>query len=191
MIEVIKERKTVRSFTQKRIAFSLLRKIVKLGTYAPSAHNLQPWKFVVIRGNTKDKISEILFRSSRRSNIGIRLFLLEAAQVVKNADTLIAIFSDGSVSKKLSVLGKEFVQYGKIFEAQSIADAVENMLLASSYYGIGFIWLGIAIYCGKRISHTLHENGALQALLALGYPKSKDIHRPQRKRLNQVMSFHA
>lgn len=49
--EAIKKRRSIRNYTSADIAEDDLRKIILAGAMAPSAHNQQPWQFIVIRDN--------------------------------------------------------------------------------------------------------------------------------------------
>ncbi|MGB9642914.1 MAG: nitroreductase family protein [Candidatus Ratteibacteria bacterium] len=48
-LKVIKNRRSVRNFVQKDIPENIIRDIVDCGRLAPTARNLQPWTFVIIR----------------------------------------------------------------------------------------------------------------------------------------------
>ncbi len=57
--DIIKKRRSIRVFKKDRIPEHILRDIVDCGRLAPTARNLQPWKFVVITKNhTIEKIAE-------------------------------------------------------------------------------------------------------------------------------------
>ena len=51
-IEAIMRRRSVRKFEKRQIPDAILEKILKAGTYAPSALALQPWAFVVVQDQT-------------------------------------------------------------------------------------------------------------------------------------------
>jgi len=50
VIEAIYQRRSVRAFTNERVAAALVDDLVSAAVQAPSAMNLQPWAFVVIEG---------------------------------------------------------------------------------------------------------------------------------------------
>ena len=50
VIEAIYQRRSVRAFTNERVAAALVDNLVSAAVQAPSAMNLQPWAFVVIEG---------------------------------------------------------------------------------------------------------------------------------------------
>jgi len=49
VFECIKQRRSVRSYTSRKISEKALNKILEAGRWAPSAGNGQPWQFIVIR----------------------------------------------------------------------------------------------------------------------------------------------
>lgn len=57
VIEAIMTRGSIRKYTGEPISEKDLDIIVRSGMQAPSAHNRQPWEFIVIRD--RDKFEEI------------------------------------------------------------------------------------------------------------------------------------
>ncbi|HOK79580.1 MAG TPA: nitroreductase family protein [bacterium] len=57
LLRVIKSRRSVRNFIQKEIPENIVKDIVDCGRLAPTARNLQPWTFVVIR--KKETLAEL------------------------------------------------------------------------------------------------------------------------------------
>ncbi|HOJ31144.1 MAG TPA: nitroreductase family protein [bacterium] len=59
-LKIIKNRRSIRKFTQKKIPENIIKDILDCGRLAPTARNLQPWTFVVIREKqTINKLAEI------------------------------------------------------------------------------------------------------------------------------------
>ena len=48
LLELIKNRKSIRDYQNKKIPNSDLKKILEAGYYAPSWMNSQPWKFILV-----------------------------------------------------------------------------------------------------------------------------------------------
>lgn len=58
--EVLQKRRSIRKFSSKPVSEELIKKIIWAATLAPSARNIQPWEFLVIRDkNTKEKIAHL------------------------------------------------------------------------------------------------------------------------------------
>ncbi|TRZ95213.1 nitroreductase family protein [bacterium] len=59
-LEVLKKRRSIRSYKDKPIAKAILEQIIDTARYAPTARNLQPWEFVVVTlSDTLKKISDL------------------------------------------------------------------------------------------------------------------------------------
>lgn len=56
--QMIKKRKSSRTYSEKRVKDSDIDTILEAGTLAPSSLNIQPWKFIVVRN--KDKINHLM-----------------------------------------------------------------------------------------------------------------------------------
>ncbi len=59
-ITAIKERKSIRAFTDKAVSRELITEIINSARWSPSYKNSQPWKIVVVAGEKKEKLSEKL-----------------------------------------------------------------------------------------------------------------------------------
>ena len=55
VMDNIKMRRSIRKYTDKYIPDDVVKKIIEAGRYAPSSHNSQPWRFVVITNKKKRK----------------------------------------------------------------------------------------------------------------------------------------
>ncbi|MFP4365412.1 MAG: nitroreductase family protein [Spirochaetia bacterium] len=62
LLEIIKTRRSVRSFTGESVPKKSLERILEAGRMAPSAKNRQPWRFIVIQDEAlKGKIESAAF----------------------------------------------------------------------------------------------------------------------------------
>ena len=59
-LKVIQERKSIRSYTSQKLSKELIEDILNCGRLAPSAKNRQPWYFVVVEKNIKNKIADLM-----------------------------------------------------------------------------------------------------------------------------------
>lgn len=60
--EVIKNRHSVREFSDKKISKKILKEIIKDASLAPSASNEQPWYFYIINSNDKLNLTKEIVR---------------------------------------------------------------------------------------------------------------------------------
>lgn len=74
ILDLIKERSSCRCFQEKEIPISVLERILDSGIAAPTAHNTQAYKIVVVQGQRIKKIQKKFFGNS--ISMGIGRFLL-------------------------------------------------------------------------------------------------------------------
>ncbi len=61
LINLLKERRSIRKFTDKKVDKSSLEKMVEVARYAPTANNVQPWDFIVVTDKNKlNKITNLI-----------------------------------------------------------------------------------------------------------------------------------
>lgn len=161
MLEAIKTRRSVRSFTSDEVDDSTIDLIVEMGTWAPSGLNNQPWKFMVIRNqHLRDEIS-IQTKYSR---------------IIQRAPVCIAVFLDNSQS------------YDRVKDTQACGACIQNMLLALHNLGLGGVWLGEILKNRESVEKILEvpENCELMAVVALGHTDEKE-KKGSRKPLEEVI----
>jgi len=65
----MKERESIRAFKSDPIPMEKIKEILKLSILAPSAINLQPWEFIVVVGEEKERLSRKLIKAYREKQI--------------------------------------------------------------------------------------------------------------------------
>lgn len=149
----ILNRKSVRNYiTGKEIPEEDIETILKAGMAAPSARNVQPWKFMVI----KDR--KILNNLAERQPYG---------KMLKGASIAIAIAGD------MEKAGEH-----KDFWIQDLAAATENILLMVEALGLGAVWIGVYPK-EERIQITQEELNLPKNLtpfniISIGYPEKDE-----------------
>lgn len=154
MNEVIKKRRSIRNFKNQMVEDALLKEILYAGTLAPSAHNKQPWRFVVIKNkNLKKEIAKYLLEEDIKQ--GKTTSSSKTALVIEKAPVLILVFDTSP----------EF----PLFSALSIGAAIENMLLCATTHDVGSLWIGNVVKVEERIQKLVNKNNHLVSAIALGY----------------------
>lgn len=170
IFEAIKNRRSIRRFLNKPVADELILQVIDAGTWAPSAHNKQPWAFVVVK--QKETLTEIAERSKYAK------FLPQAAA---------AIVVCANFSYKRNLLEEKGVEY---FSVQDTAAAVQNMLLAAHGLGLGTCWIGDVNEPQLRDMLNIPVDFAPVCIMALGWPEA-DINpkAPARKAPQEVIGW--
>ncbi|MBN1353647.1 MAG: nitroreductase family protein [Candidatus Omnitrophica bacterium] len=189
LLDLIKARRTIRKYTGKKVPQDIIEKIIDAGRWAPSAHNLQPWKFVIIENKDKiDKIADLLNKKADSLFSGFNIVMRDVAKNLKNPGVLMAVYNNKTISKKFSRFGDIYEEAANIYEIQSVSNAIENMLLYSHNLNLGMAWYGMALFCEIEISELLKQDGKLLAILSLGYPDETPLA-PRRKEVSEITEF--
>ncbi|MCK4777850.1 MAG: nitroreductase family protein [Actinomycetia bacterium] len=152
--EAIFKRQSIRSYdNKKRISQEVIKKILEAAVQAPSAGNIQCWRFWVIRNQEiKERLSAAAYNQK---------FLEEAPVVI-------------AVGADLQITGNGYGERGmSLYALQDTAAAIENILLAATSEGLGTCWVGAFSEEKAEKALSAGENMRIVALIPLGYIKEK------------------
>lgn len=174
----IYERRSIRNYRPDAVPDDAIKEIIRAGTFAPSAMNVQPWRFVVIRNREmikrlSDKAKELWVEQSKNMQSPDLQRLADMVSVPNfnlfyNAPLLIMIFTDP-----------------RGFMPQvDCAMAAQNMMLAARSLGLGSCWIGLAQPL-ERVSSIMRELGVperhrLVGSLIFGFPAVDVQEAPER-----------
>jgi nitroreductase len=165
-------RRAVRDYRPNDVPDDIVRELIKTGTYAPSAMNKQPWRFVVIKN--KDTIAHLSDRAKK-----LWLDTVGESKDEAMAGIVNAMKTPGfNIFYNAPVLVLIFASPDSYRPEYDCALAAENMMLAARSLGIGSCWIGFGMPLGADKS-LLEEwkvpaGHRLMAPLIFGYPV-KDI----------------
>jgi len=189
ILALIKARRTIRKYKDKKVPREMIEKVIDAGRWAPSAHNLQPWKFVVIENkDVINKIADLLEKEARNLFSGFNVVMKDTVENLRNAPILLVVYSNGVISKKFDRFGPVYKKIANMYEVQSIAAAIENMLLYSYSLNLGMTWYGMPLFFSKKITKFLKQSGKLSAILSLGYPDEVPAV-TRRKELTEITEY--
>ncbi len=172
LMEAIKNRRSVRKFTNQPVDPELIEEVIKAGCCAPSGQNLQPWYFVAL---TKKEDLSYLF-----SELGTTAFShrkeLEARfknhpEVVEETMEFMSALG-GAQTIILAFLNKPDYN-DEIMPSciESTAAAMQNICLAAYDKGLATCWVEAVVRAGNALrSHFAPERGQLIGAIVLGYP---------------------
>jgi len=168
VLEVIRDRRTIRDFNSRPVPDNILMQILEAARHAPSAGNQQPWEFIII----KDPESKKRFQ--------VACFEQEC---VATASVLIV----AAVNMKLATA--KYKERGeKLYGTQSVAAAIQNMLLAAEALGVGSAWVGAFSEKTVAVLTQCPEYIRPCAVIALGYPAEEPVM-PPRQPLKEFIHF--
>ncbi len=173
-LQSIKNRHSIRTFTDQEVSDDYIRILLQAANEAPSAHNQQPWRFIVLRGEKKQELAHLITSKAGEFPKPASALLRMAARSIMSAPVIIAVANTGELIERGSHLFKIEKDMAKDFfrtmEIQSSAAAVQNLLLAATSLGLATVWLGILFLLKDEALQFLGEpKGEFMAVIPVGY----------------------
>ncbi len=149
ILEAIYGRRSIREYTAEPIDNKIISEILRAGSWAPSGHNNQPWRFVIVRDSRiKNQIAKQTIYS----------------RTIDTATVIIAVFADKSA------------MYDEVKDHMAIGACIQNMLLTVYTYDLGAVWLGEILKNREKVREILQlsKDMELMAVVAIGHPARRD-----------------
>ena len=164
IFETINTRRSIRAYEDRPVESVKLHSVLEAGRSAPSANNVQEWRYVVVQEKS------------------LREQLMVAAQnqkFVGEAPVVIACCAESD---------ERVMTCGQLAYPIDVAISIDHMTLAAVELGLGTCWVG-AFYADhvKRILE-IPDNIHVVQLLTLGYPKGLPSQRP-RLPLDKIIKY--
>ncbi len=194
MLSAISNRRSIRKYLNRPVEKSAIEEILLAGCLAPSSKNRQPWKFIVVMGNEKDVMIEIMKRGLEREKEHPLLPesspYLDGAwytlQIMAQAPAVIFIVNPLGLDIHSPLTPEQHVS--ELCNAQSIGAAIENMTLTATELGLGSLWICDTYFAYDELNRWLDAGGELAAAMAVGYADEAPRPRP-RKPLEEITQW--
>lgn len=164
--KAIELRRSIRRFQEKPVEEEVLQRLIEAGSLAPSASNLQAWKFILI--TRPDLVRKVDMFSPGLSG---------------KPPVILAICSDYRYAEEKG--GPNSKIYGCIMDA---AMAAENIMLAALEEGLGTCAIKSYNEVAVRKLLNLPDHLHMELLISIGYPDGEPRER-SRKGLAEILSF--
>ena len=146
-MEAILGRRSIRKYSDKPVTDAELKRLLEAGMAAPSAHNRQPWHFIVVTN---------------------RATLLEIPKFHNYSKML------EQAALAIIVCGDSELDGGTGFWVQDCSAATQNILLAANATGLGAVWLGVYpnenLVKGLRDLLHIPEKVTPLCIISVGHP---------------------
>jgi nitroreductase len=168
VFKAIKARRSIRAFTDKKVTEKEVGKLIEAARWAPTAGNIQPWEFIVVRDK---KIKHGLCEAALNQTF------------IEEAPVVIVVCADPMRSSK---------RYGSrginLYCLQDTAAATQNILLAAHAMELAACWVGaFNEEAAKRVLRVPDELRPI-AVVPVGHPAEKPRARP-RKHLSEIVHY--
>ncbi len=179
LFDAVRDRRSTRKYQLKPVSQHIVEEILEVAGLAPSAHNAQPWRFIILHSDlvkrelaeamaeawATDMAKEDLIIDSEMRNVRVERFA--------SAPVLILACSTMDGMNKFPDKKRESIE--RDLAIQSFGAAIQNLLLAAHGKGLGACWFCAPAFCKKTVRKALNipESVDPHALIAMGYPAEK------------------
>jgi coenzyme F420-0:L-glutamate ligase/coenzyme F420-1:gamma-L-glutamate ligase len=193
ILNLFKNRRSIRAYSSKEVTRDALFRILEASTWAPSAHNAQPWRFIVISGSAlKQKLAEAMASAwyvdmshNRVPEEKMSTLLSSSVERFTNAPIIIIVCLTRENLDSYPDKRRQEIEH--TMALQSVAAAIENMLLAAHAEGLGACWFCAPLFCQNTVRKILEIPDFVepQALITLGYSTERPAP-PIRKAIEEI-----
>ena len=154
--DAIEGRTSIRAFKDEPIDDEIVQEALRLANLAPSAGNLQARDFIVVRDH---RMKKLLMKAALGQD-----FVEAAPVVIVFCANLERIAHYGDRGRQLYCL-------------QDVAAAVQNAMLYLHSKGLGSVWVGAFDEDKAAAALNLPSHVRPVAMLPIGYPAERGVHR--------------
>ncbi len=195
LYQIVQGRRSIRRYAERPVGQAIVKRLLTAATWAPSAHNRQPWRFAVIEDDeAKERLAEAM-------NVVLRADLaadgLPPDQIAAQAARRRARLTRAPILILLCMTMLDMDDYPDekrrhaewTMATQSVALAGQNLLLAAHAEGLGACWLCAPLFCPEVVRDTLGlpQDWEPQAFISLGWPD--ESRQKERESLDTRVKF--
>jgi coenzyme F420-0:L-glutamate ligase / coenzyme F420-1:gamma-L-glutamate ligase len=176
--ELLRRRRTIRRLQPDGVPSDLIVALIEAAHAAPSAHGSRPWQLVVVQSEAARRTLALKMAEAFRRDLledGLPTASVEErvnASIARltGAPVLIVACLDPGVLQAYPDPKRRHAEL--IMGAQSVAAAVQNLLLTASHLGLGAGWMCAPLFCQEVVREVLElaDDWQPQALVTVGWP---------------------
>ncbi len=175
---LIQSRRSIRRYQPAPVPPEALDRLLTAATWAPSAHNRQPWRFArLTEPGPKARLAEAMAARLRADRLadgdapeGVEADAAKSyARIATAPAVVVAALTLADMDHYPDA---KRAQAEHLMAVQSVAMAVQNLLLAAHAEGLGACWLCAPLFCPDVVAQALAlpPEWQAQALVTIGYP---------------------
>ena len=178
ILDLIQSRRSIRRYTSDPVPHEWVKKMLSAAIWSPSAHNRQPWRFVVIeKPETKEHLAMSMGARLRRDLMTdhvpqdiIEKDINRSYERITSAPLIIVVCM---TLIDMDVYSDEKRNHSEaVMAIQSTAMAGQNILLVAHELGLGACWMCAPLFCPDVVQKTLDlpDDWQAQGMITLGFP---------------------
>jgi F420 biosynthesis protein FbiB-like protein len=193
--ELIKSRRAIRRYQDRPVSREQITQLLDLAHWAPSAHNRQPWRFVVITQPTdKIRLAEAMGKKLQQDRTAdgdppddIEQDVARSYARITGAPVIIVVCLSMVDMDTYPDPQRNHNEW--VMALQSVSMAAQNLWLAAHSQGLAMCWLCAPLFAPELVSKTLDLPSDWEpvGLMTLGYPAEEKVKK--RKPLKESMMW--
>jgi nitroreductase len=177
LMDLIRSRRSVRRYSDRPVDRTTIEECLEAARLAPSAENVQPWRFVVVDdAAAKERLTEAAFSGIYRPT-----------RFAARAPALIAVLAKPDVIANRLGRAVQGTKYYLI----DCGIACQQFVLRATELGLGVCYIGWYSKRGVRKALQVPRSHDIVVLLAVGYPEGSAGKQKPRKELYELVSYNA
>lgn len=178
LLGIIESRRSVRRYLSRPVPDALIERLLRAATWAPSAHNRQPWRFIVVK--TPEARARLVEQMAARWRTDLAADGLPAEAIERQVSRSRERMGAAPALIVLCMTMADMDQYPDLrrqthertMAVQGVAMAGQNLLLMAHAEGLGACWMCAPLFCPDvvRAALRLPEDYEPLGLITLGYP---------------------
>ncbi len=176
----------IRRYTEQPVADEAVRALLQAAICAPSPHNRQPWRFVVVSGDALPHLADAMGRQLREDlqRDGVAADVIErdvARSRARICGAPVSVLACLCMADMDRYTDAKRAANERWMAGQAVACAIQNMLLQAPALGLGACWMCAPLFCQEavRAALQLSTDWEPQALVTLGFPADGGRERPR------------
>ena len=171
-------RRSIRRYEDRPVPRELVARLLTAASWAPSAHNRQPWRFAVMSETAVKERLALAMGARLRADLAADG--LPADQIERDASRSYQRLTQAPTLILLCLTMADMDVYADgrrqqnewIMAAQSVAMAGQNLLLAAHQLELAACWMCAPLFCPQTVREALAlpADWQPQGLISLGYP---------------------
>jgi len=193
---LLRSRRSVRKFRPDPIEPALVQDLLEAARWAPSPHNRQPWRFVVLQqADSRQRLAHAMGERLRLERLADGT---DPQAVEADVSRSYARITGAPLAVLLCMSLEQMDRYPdarrsraeRRMAVQGVAMAGQNLLLAAHAAGLGGCWICAPLFAPEVVRQVLElpEDWDPQGLVVLGWPADSPSER-ERMPLEQVTLY--
>lgn len=176
LVDAIRARRSVRVFREDPIARSTVNELLELAALAPSPQNIQPWRFHVAMGPARDRVCEVVARTTQYLQEYVDAL---GEEEVERAARFYANLGGAPVVIGISSPRVPAHEVDGLNMCLGVGACIENLLLAATDRGLGACNITVPHWVADDVLavFSVPDDRQLMSLVIIGKPDEVPVRR--------------